>query len=204
MDPATEESAPAWLHWLLPETPRLSHFLVGAGSLLLPVAAGILGPDGILPAMGVASVIGGGLGLGWLLACGPRWLHRTPVRALGVLTMALGCLGHLAVMPRWEVLLRANAAIAEARTWLANPPEERTTLPPLYDSGNGPVRFAETTPTRDGKDAVVLYTPQALTRWSALGRVESCYIVVRRDGTAQVLRTGAERDALLAGQPLAP
>lgn len=203
MDPA-EEDAPAWQYWLLPETPRLSHFLVGAAALLLPAAAGILGPDGILPAMGAASVIGGGLGLGWLLACGPRWLHRTPVRALVVLAMALGCLGHLAVMPRWEVLLRANAAIAEARAWIADGPEDRTRLPPLYDSGNGPERFAEVLPARDGADAIVLYTPQALTRWSAFGRVESCFIVVRRDGTAQVLRTGAERDALLAGQPLAP
>jgi hypothetical protein len=204
MDPAAQEDAPAWQHWLLPETPRLSHFLVGAAALLLPVAAGIVGPDGVLPAMGAASVIGGGLGLGWLLACGPRWLRRAPVPAAMVLAMSLGCLGHLAVMPRWEVLLRANAAIAEARTWIAGPPEERTTLPPLYDTGDGPVRFTEVASPRPGGDAIVLYTPQALTRWSAFGRVESCYIVVRRDGTAQVLRTGAERDALLAGQPLTP
>lgn len=203
MDPV-QEDAPAWLLWLLPETPRLSHFLVGAGALLLPAAAGILGPEGLLPAMGAAAVIGGGLGLGWLLACGPRWLHRAPVRAVMVLAMSLGCLGHLAVMPRWEVLLRANAAIAEARSWLADSPDARTALPPLYDSGNGPLRFAEVAPPRTGTDAIMLYTPQALTRWSAFGRVESCYIIVRRDGSAQVLRTGSERDALLADQPLAP
>lgn len=198
------DTAPAWQYWLLPDTPRLSHFLVGAAALLLPVAAALFGADSILLAMGGASVVGGGLGLGWLLACGPRWLHRAPVRAIVVLAMSLGCLGHLAVMPRWEALIRANTAIAEARAWVAEDPEQRASLPPNYDSGTGPVRFAEVVPPQSGTQAIVLHTPQPLTRWSAFGRVESCFIVVRRDGTAQVLRTAAERDALLAGQAPAP
>lgn len=203
MDQA-EEDVPAWQQWLLAERPRLSHFLVGATALLLPAAAGIFGPHGILPAMSIAAVVGGGLGVGWLLACSPRWLQRAPVMTIGVLTMALGCLGHLAVMPRWEVLLRANAAIADARTWLQSEPSERADLPPLYASGDGPIRFvtipgSSVTDLRSG-----LMTPRALTRWSAFGRVDSCFIIVRLDGSAQVLRTLAERDAALAPLPVQP
>jgi hypothetical protein len=198
------EVVPAWHQWLLSDRPRLSHFLVGAGALLLPAAAGILGPDGILPAMSVAAVVGGGLGVGWTLACGPRWLQRSPVMAIGVLTMALACLGHLAVMPRWEVLLRANAAIAEARIWVLDSPENRPSLPPTYASGDGPLRFHLGDQGNDSPQAIALYTPQALTRWSPFGRVDSCFIVIRRDGSAQVLRTVADRDAVLAGRPIVP
>lgn len=198
------EVIPGWHRWLLAERPRLSHFLVGATALLLPAVAGIFGPQGILPAMSVAAVIGGGLGLGWLLACGPRWLRQAPVMAIGVLTMALACLGHLAVMPRWEVLLRANVAIADARAWIRDNPENRPVLPPTYASGEGPVRFSVGDAADDAPQAIALYTPQALTRWSAFGRVESCFIVVRRDGSAQVLRTIADRDAVLAGRSIVP
>jgi hypothetical protein len=203
MDQADDE-VPAWQLWLLADRPRLSHFLVGATALLLPAVAGIFGPHGILPAMGIAAVVGGGLGVGWLLACSPRWLQRAPVMAIGVLTMALGCLGHLAVMPRWEVLLRANAAIADARTWLQSEPTERTELPPHYASGDGPIRFATIAGTTAADPRSGLMTPRALTRWSAFGRVESCFIIVRQDGSAQVLRTVAERDAALASTPVPP
>ncbi len=203
MDQA-DDVVPAWQQWLLAERPRLSHFLVGATALLLPAAAGIAGPDGILPAMGIAAVVGGGLGIGWSLACGPRWARRAPVMTIGVLTMALGCLGHLAVMPRWEVLLRANGAIADARTWLQSSPGERADLPPQYDSGDGPIRFAPIAGTTADGPVRGLMTPRALTRWSAFGRVESCFIIVRQDGSAQVLRTVAERDAALAPVPVQP
>lgn len=203
MDEASED-IPGWHRWLLAERPHLSHFLVGAMALLLPAAAGIFGPEGILPAMGIAAVIGGGLGLGWTLACGPRWLRQAPVMAIGVLTMSLACLGHLAVMPRWEVLLRANAAIADGRAWIQDSPENRPTLPPTYASGDGLVRFSLGDPANETPQAIALYTPHALTRWSAFGRVESCFIVIRRDGSAQVLRTIADRDAVLAGQPIVP
>ena len=203
MDEAADV-VPDWQRWLLAERPRLSHFLIGALALLLPAAAGIAGPGMILPAMGMAAIVGGGLGLGWTLACGIRWLRLAPVMTIGVLSMSLACLGHLAVMPRWEVLLRANAAIAEARSWVQDHPDNRTTLPPSYASGDGPVRFSPGNPANDTPQAIALYTPQALTRWSPFGRVESCFIVIRRDGSAQVLRTVADRDAVLAGQALAP
>ena len=77
-------------------------------------------------------------------------------------------------------------------------------LPISYASGDGPIRFATVDNAGDEAQAIVLYTPQALTRWSPLGRVESCFVVVRRDGSAQVLRTSADRDAVLAGQPITP
>lgn len=203
MDEASEV-VPGWHRWLLAERPRLSHFLVGALALLLPAAAGIAGPDVILPAMGIAAIIGGGLGLGWTLACGLRWLRVAPVMTIGVLSMSLACFGHLAVMPRWEVLLRANTAIADARAWVQDNPENRPTLPPTYASGDGSVRFSAGNPANDEPQAIALFTPQALTRWSPFGRVESCFIVIRRDGSAQVLRTVADRDAVLAGQAIAP
>jgi hypothetical protein len=102
-------------------------------------------------------------------------------------------------MPRWEVLLRANTAIGAARAWLAEDPQVRSTLPPAYASGDGPVRFA----LADGEPAT-LFTPQPLTRWSPFGRSESCHIVVRHGAPAQVVRTSAERDALLAAPVVAP
>ncbi|HEX3134486.1 MAG TPA: hypothetical protein VHX44_12990, partial [Planctomycetota bacterium] len=99
---------------------------------------------------------------------------------------------------------RANAAITDARAWVQDSPGNRPTLPPTYASGDGLIRFASVDTAADSPQAIVLYTPQALTRWSPLGRVESCFIVIRRDGSAQVLRTSADRDAVLAGQPITP
>jgi hypothetical protein len=203
MDQA-DDVVPAWQRWLLAERPRLSHFLVGAVALLFPAGTAIAGPHVILPAMGIATVVGGGLGVGWLLACGPRWLLRAPVMSLGVLIMTLGCLGHLAIMPRWEVFMRANSAIAEARNWLLSTPSERTSLPPMYDSGEGPERFVLINDANDETPVSGLMTPRALTRWGMFGRVESCFIVVHQDGTAHLLHTAVERKAVLARPSNAP
>jgi hypothetical protein len=199
------EVAPEWQQWLLSDRPRLSHFLVGALTLLLPVGAGIFGPAGVLPAMGIAAIIGGGLGIGWTLACGLRWLRASPVMAVGVLTMALASLGNLHLMPRWEVLLRSNVAAAEARTWVITNQENRSALPPLYNSGDGPVRFATTSTTpADGPQAIQLFTPKAFNRWSLFGRTDSCFMIIRRDGSPQVLRTRADLDAALGTLTTAP
>lgn len=199
------EAAPEWQQWLLSERPRLSHFLIGALTLLLPVGAGIFGPAGVLPAMGIAAIIGGGLGIGWTLACGVRWLRVSPVMAVGVLTMALASLGNLHLMPRWEVLLRSNVAAAEARIWVTSNQENRSVLPPMYNSGDAPVRFATTATTpADGLQAVLLYTPKAFNRWSLFGRTDSCFMIVRRDGSSKVLRTRADLDAALGTSVIAP
>ena len=199
------DAAPEWQQWLLSERPRLSHFLIGALALLLPVGAGIFGPAGVLPAMGIAAIIGGGLGIGWTLACGVRWLRVSPVMAVGVLTMALASLGNLHLMPRWEVLLRSNVAAAEARIWVTSNQENRTALPPMYNSGDAPVRFATTATTpADGLQAVLLYTPKAFNRWSLFGRTDSCFMIVRRDGSSKVLRTRADLDAALGTSVIAP
>jgi hypothetical protein len=198
------EPIPAWQRWLLADHPRLSHFMVGAGALLLPVAARALGPGWILPAMAVAAVVGGGLGIGWTLTRGWPWLRRKPVIAIGVLVMALACLGHLTVMPRWEVMLRAHQAITDAGRWLETPADQRSTLPPTYDSGERGERFVAVADPGGAPHAVLLYTPQALTRWTPFGRQDSCYVVLRRDGEARVLRSRSDLDAALAARGTAP
>ena len=202
---AAPDAAPEWQQWLLSDRPRLSHFFIGALALLLPVGAGIFGPAGVLPAMGFAAIIGGGLGIGWTLACGVRWLRISPVMAVGVLTMALASLGNLHLMPRWEVLLRSNAAAAEARAWVTSNQENRTALPPMYNSGDAVVRFATTATTpADGLQAVLLYTPKAFNRWSPFGRTDSCFMIIRRDGSSKILRSQVDLDAALGTSATAP
>jgi hypothetical protein len=108
-------------------------------------------------------------------------------------------------MPRWEVLLRSNVAAAEARIWVTSNQENRALLPPMYNSGDAPVRFAATATTpADGLQAVLLYTPKAFNRWSPFGRTDSCFMIVRRDGSSKVLSTRADLDAALGTSAIAP
>jgi hypothetical protein len=188
---------PAWQRWLLPDRPGMPHFLFGAVFLVLPAAARGLGTAAIIPAMAVAAILGGGLGLGWLLACGVRWLRAAPVTSLCVFAMSLGCLGHLYIMPRWEVMLRAHAAAQDAERYLMAVRGGAEAAVPTYDAGPNHPRFRLV--ERPADDGVALYTPEPLQRWTPFGYRDSCWLAVRRDGSAKMLKTAellrAELDA---------
>ncbi len=194
--PEEEEPFPAWQRWLLAERPGMLHFLLGALCLVLPAAARGLGTDWIIPAMAVAAVVGGGLGVGWLLACGLRWFRAAPVTTLCVFAMTLGCLGHLYIMPRWETLLRVHAAVIDAEHYLVVVHGGDEAAVPTYDAGTSHPRFRLI--ERPGDDGIAMYTPEALQRWTPLGYRDSCYLVVHRDGTPKVLRTLDQLRAELA------
>jgi hypothetical protein len=185
-----EPSAPAWQRWLLAERPRLGHFLVGAASMLLPVAALGAGSEWIIPAMGVSAIIGGGLGVGWLLACGRAWLRHAVLTSVMVFAVTLGCLGHLLLMPRWETWLRAQDALAEGRrayNLLAAGEQGR---PASYDTGQGRRPFIVNPAARADANALCFYTAEPLLRWTLIGYQPSCFVVIYGDGRARLLPAG--------------
>jgi hypothetical protein len=197
----TKEEAPVsgWQLWLLPPRPGYTHFLLVAACLVLPVAAMGLGSDRIIPAMAVSAVVGGGLGVGWLLACGKSWLRQAPVTSLCVLIIGLGCLGHLYIMPRWEVMLRVQAAREDLRFYLEGLRVGRAMPVPTYDAGPSRQRFRLLDPGAVGS-AVIAYTPEPLQRWTPFGTRDSCYVVLRGDGEVRMVRDRAELDRALAAR----
>lgn len=179
---------PTWHAWILPERPGMTHFLLGSVCLVLPVAAIALGTQWILPAMGVAATIGGGLGVGWLLACSPRWLRRAPVTSICVLGMALGCLGHLYLMPRLDVWLRFTSTIEEVDKYQRIIRGGGVATIPSYDSGQGWPRL--TSIEHPSEHGLVLYTRAPFQRWTLFGYTDSCYLAFYGDGRkALVLKT---------------
>jgi hypothetical protein len=188
---------PWWQHWLLPVRPGMTQFLTGAICLVLPVAARSLGPEWMLMAMAIAATVGGGLGVGWLLANGLTWLRVAPVTSIAVFAMALGCLGHLYLMPRWEVVLRATQAFENAALYLHMQRTGHSVALPVYDAGPLLEKFRLVEPNVPG--GVILYTPDPLQRWSLTGYHDSCYLVVNDAGTFQMLATLDQLKAALAG-----
>ena len=196
MSDEVPDDTPAWQAWLLPERPGMSHFLLGALCLVLPVAAIGLGPQWILPAMGVAATLGGGTGIGWTLACAPRWLRRSPVTGMCVLAMSLGCLLHLYLMPRLELWLRWAPTVDEVRAYLRTIKGGDIAPPPRYDAGlsRPALRLVEHPPAH----GVVLYTPEAIQRWTLLGYRDSVYLVFYDDGRSDWVKVLQDADMLHA------
>ncbi len=195
---------PAWMRWLLPERPGLPQFLVGAICLMLPAAAVMVGPDWIIPAMAVSATIGGGLGIGWSLACGRGWLRRAAVTSLAVLGVTLLCLGHLALMPRIEVLLRGHAVLGRLSYW-SDAHRDGRAVDDEYDTGRGRERFSAVAHPAPGPWSVVAYTPVPLRRWTLFGYVDSCYIVLSAAGEGMIIPFSEGLDQVLAhGVPARP
>lgn len=191
----------AWERWLLPDRPGLRQFLLAALALLLPLVW--LQPvEGTDPRALIASVaIGCGLGLGWSIACGWRWLRAAPLSSLMVLLTCFASLVNLSLVPRWDALVRVRRAKESADFYL----QRRTidgvaTAPPTYATGDGEHPFL--VDERHGRLAC-LYTDTPILRWSVRGLVPACYLLVYPDGSDQVLRTQAELEHAVQRQEAA-
>jgi len=203
MPPGTDrhERPPAWQRLLLPDRPGLPQFLLGLIALLLPLV-GLHDRRGIDPFALVLSVsLGCALGVSWLWLLGRTWMKHAPVNALCVYAMCFASLIHLDVMPRWDALVRAQSAMDYLENYLADRNAGRPVDLRPYDTGNGQARFT----IRTGADGrpVLLYTPESdpIMRWTPIGWRPGCYVVVKSDGTGQVLRNSEALDAALAAAP---
>ena len=187
MPPAPE---PAWQKWLLPEVPGLRQFAIGAVAILLPLPAVLFGPEQVIPAMAAGITLGVGLGLGWALLYARSWFRRAPISAMGVFAITFGCLLHVAVMPRWELLLRLKDARQQLGYFQLLRAANTTSEPPRYQRGQDEQRFAVVLGA-SGR-AVVLYTPLPLRRWSLFGWRDNCWLILRANGEVETLWSATE------------
>lgn len=169
---------PWWQRWFLPERPGVRQFALGAAAMLLPVPAVLLGPYQVIPAMAVGITVGVGLGLGWLVLFAVPWLRRAPIAALGVFAVCFGCLIHVEVLPRWEMLLRLQATKGEMQRWGIEHEAGLPTPLPDYRRGEDRPRCAAGRPGT----SVIAYTPMPLQRWSPFGWRDNAYLVLRAKG----------------------
>ena len=181
---------PGWQKWLLPEVPGLRQFAIGALAILMPLPAVLFGPEQVIPAMAVAITLGVGLGLGWALLYARSWLRRAPISALGVFAITFGSLLHVAVMPRWELLLRLKDARQQLDYYQLGREAGTTREPPRYQRGEDEQRFA-VVPGASGR-AVAAYTPLPLRRWSPFGWRDNCWLLLRANGEIETLWSAAE------------
>jgi len=189
---------PGWQKWLLPEQPGLRQFAIGALAILLPLPALLFGPERVIPAMAVGITLGVGLGLGWAVLYGRTWFARAPISALGVFAITFGCLLHVAVMPRWELLLRLKLARQQLAWYQLGREAGSVVEPPRYQRGEDEQRFA-VVPGAKGRE-VAAYTPLPLRRWSPFGWSGNCWLLLRADGEIETLWSRAE---LAAAMPAA-
>lgn len=187
---------PWWQRWLLPERPGVRQFALGALALLLPVPAVLLGPDQVMPAMAAGITMGVGLGLGWLVLFASPWLRAAPIAALGVFAVCFGCLFHVAVLPRWELLLRVQSTKRSLERWGLERAAGSLAPPPSYRRGEDrPLCIAG--PPGSG---VIVYTPMPLQRWSLFGWKDNASLALRGTGEVVTVWTPAELDRLLSGR----
>jgi len=196
MDPVPE---PGWQKWLLPEVPGLRQFAIGAVAFLLPLPALLLGPEQVIPAMAVGITLGVGLGLGWAVLYARTWFRRAPISALGVFAITFGGLLHVAVMPRWELLLRIQDASRQLDYYQLGREAGLAADPPRYRRGEDEQRFA-VVPDATGR-AVAAYTPLPLRRWTPFGWRDNCWLLLRANGAVETVWSAAE---LTSAIPLPP
>ncbi len=191
----------AWQRLLLPERPGLPQFLLGLCALLLPLV-GLHDRHGIDPLALVLSVsLGCALGASWLVLLGRTWMRLAPVNAVCVYAMCFASLVHLDVMPRWDALVRAQSAMDLLQAYVADRAAGHAVELRPYDTGNGQARF--TVRTDAAGRPTLLYTPPSdpIMRWTPIGWRPGCFVVVKSDGSGQVLRNAEALDAALAAVP---
>ncbi len=184
----------SWQRWLLPDRPGLRQALLGIVALLLPLLCIGGGVRWYVPALIASLTIGCGLALAWTALTGWQWLRLAPATTLCVLGLHGACLINLELLPRWEVLLRAQAAKRDLAFWWQHRADTPALPMPTYDTGRAALAFNE---VADPASRIVAYTPVALQRWSILGERESCWVALTRDGNGELLRTREELAALL-------
>ncbi len=181
--------------WLLPERPGMRQFVIVLGALLLPIAC-LMSSEAIsVPALVISITIGCGLGIAWTALTGWQWLKRAPVNSLCVFVTAFGSLANLELMPRWEVAVRARNTLGYLQHYAQTRSEGRTIELSDYDTGPVKARFRQVD-REDGK-LLAVYTASPLQRWTPFGFRPGCYVLVRGDGTWQVVKTEKELEAVL-------
>jgi len=176
-----------WQLWIVPDRPGLRQLLLVIIAVITPIPVAFAGAQWWLPVLVGSVTLGVGLGLVWLLLCGWPWLRRAPLSSLAVLSLAFGSAINLDLLPRVEVLLRAQAATREADWWWSQTKAGVPLDPPVYDAGDRLLPF-----TLPATGAVVAYTAEPLRRWSWRGPRNSAYVLLRRDGERKVVKTASD------------
>ncbi len=182
-----------WQLWIVPDRPGLRQLLLAIIAVITPIPVAFAGAHWWLPALVGSVTLGVGLGLVWLLVCGWTWLRRAPMSGAAVLVLAFGSAINLDLLPRVEVLMRAQAAARDADWWWNQTKVGVTLDPPVYDAGDRLLPF-----TLPATGAVVAYTAEPLRRWSWRGPRDSAYVILHRDGVRKVVKTAADVQAELA------
>jgi len=186
---------PWWHRWLLSDRPGVRQFALGAVAMLLPLPAVFFGPDQIIPAMAVGIAIGVGLGVGWVLLFVRIWMRTAPVAALGVYLMCFGCLFHVEVMPRWELILRLLDTKHSIERWGLEREAGRVSPPPMYRSGEGRSQCQIHSDAR----GEVVFTPVPLQRWSWSGWRGTSYLILRGKGEVITVWNETDLQQVLSG-----
>jgi len=187
--------------WLMPDRPGLRQFLLVLVVWLLPLLC-LRSSDGTDPHVLAWSVgLGAGLGLAWALTTGGRWIQRAPLSTVVVFLCCAAAAYNIALMPRWDALLRALRAEEALNVFLEQDPQHQA--PPPYATGQGSGQAALIV---DARHTVLgAYTRDPILRWTPLGFRPACYVVVRVSGQPTVVRTPGDLAQLLtaitAGAP---
>jgi hypothetical protein len=188
--------------WLMPDQPGLRQFLLAIIAWLLPLMC-LHSSEGTDPRVLILSIgIGCGLGLAWTLTTGWRWLRQAPMSTLVVLLACFAAASNLELMPRWDALLCARRAQSALAFYLQAGPGVDHAGPPPYATGIGEGRSQVVS---DAQGRVLgAYTRDPIMRWSPMGFRPGCYVLVRSDGTAMLLRDAAALEGALAQLRSAP
>ncbi len=182
--------------WLMPERPGMRQFLIAVVAWLSPLAF-LSAASGDNPRALIASVVVGcGLGLGWCLATGWRWLQAAPVSTVVVLATCFASASNLEMVPRWDAAVLAHRAITAALFYIEARTIDGSAPAPSYSTGEGTSLF---TVREDAAGRLVcLFTSEPIRRWSVRGWRDACYVLVLADSSRSVLHSRADLDHALA------
>jgi hypothetical protein len=197
--------AGGWERWLLPDRPGSRQFVIALVALLLPLPF-LRANEGTDPwVLMVSLVCGCGLGAGWLLAAGWRWLRLSPATTVMVLLTCFASAGNLELIPRWDALVRAHHAADSGAFYLQQRAADGAAEVPRYATGLDRRPF---TLDQDANGRLrCLYTGEPILRWSVRGWHPACFVVVLADGTSLLVRTHEELERAIAdhaGPPTSP
>jgi len=123
------------------------------------------------------------------------WMRTAPVAAMGVYLMCFGCLFHVEVMPRWELILRLLDTKQNMERWGLEREAGSVSPPPYYRSGEGRSQ-CEVGPVGS---TVIVYNPIPLQRWSWSGWRGKAFVLLRGKGEVLTVWNEGDRDRIVAG-----
>ncbi len=177
--------------WLLPERPGLRQLGIGIVALLLPLGCLLDGDGTNVYALVLSITVGCGLGIAWAWLCGWQWLRVAPVSAVFVFATCFASLANIELMPRWDVLVRAHRAMSDLQFYVHARLEGRDAELRSYNTGPGRALFVAVSDPASGRLRYVC-TGEPIQRWTPVGYRPSCYVLVRADGSGQVLKNASE------------